>query len=153
MMEAAPSASFEMVEPDLLARAPDRPARCASAFSGPSKISPFHQAPVIDDDGFIVAESGAAALYIAEKAGKLIPPDFQGRMRVTQWCFAALNTVEPPLALIALGDMFGMTDEGRAQWIKLANRFFGGLERAASMAANGSPAQNLPSLTFCWPRC
>jgi glutathione S-transferase len=94
-----------------------------------SKISPFHQAPVIDDDGFIVAESGAAILYIAEKAGKLIPSDFQGRMRVTQWCFAALNTVEPPLALIALGDMSGMTDEGRAQWIKLANRFFGGLER------------------------
>jgi glutathione S-transferase len=94
-----------------------------------SKISPFHQAPVIDDDGFILAESGAAALYIAERAGKLIPSDFQGRMRVTQWCFAALNTVEPPLALIALGDISGMTNEGRAQWIKLANRFFGGLER------------------------
>ena len=82
---------------------------------------------MIDDDGFIVAESGAAVLYIAEKAGKLIPSDFQGRMRVTQWCFAALNTVE--LALIALGDVAGMTDEGRALWVKLANRFFGGLER------------------------
>ena len=77
---------------------------------------------MIDDDGFIVAESGAAVLYIAEKAGKLIPSDFQGRMRVTQWCFAALNTVE--LALIALGDVAGMTDEGRALWVKLANRFF-----------------------------
>ena len=53
------------------------------------EISPFHQAPAIDDDGFVVAESGAALLYIAEKAGKLIPADFQGRMRVTQWCFAA----------------------------------------------------------------
>jgi glutathione S-transferase len=94
-----------------------------------NKISPFHQAPVIDDDGFIVAESGAAVLYIAEKAGKLIPSDFPGRMRVTQWCFAALNTVEMPLALIALGDIAGMTDEGRTRWIKLANRFFGGLER------------------------
>ena len=43
--------------------------------------------------------------------------------------FAALNTVELPLALIALGDIAGITDEGRAQWVKLANRFFGGLER------------------------
>ncbi|MBX9825683.1 MAG: hypothetical protein K2Y27_11885 [Xanthobacteraceae bacterium] len=63
-------------------------------------------------------------LYIAEKAGKPIPSDFQGRVRVTQWCFATLNTVEPPLALIALGDVAGMTDQERALWIKLANRVF-----------------------------
>jgi glutathione S-transferase len=94
-----------------------------------SKISPFHQAPVIDDDGFIVAESGAAVLYIAEKAGKLIPSDLQGRTRVTQWCFAALNTVEMPLALVTLGDVVGITDEGRALWVKLANRVLDGLER------------------------
>jgi glutathione S-transferase len=33
-----------------------------------SRISPFHQAPLIDDDGFVVAESAAIALYLAEKA-------------------------------------------------------------------------------------
>jgi glutathione S-transferase len=94
-----------------------------------SKISPFHQAPVIDDDGFIVAESGAAVLYIAEKAGKLIPADFQGRIRVTQWCLAALNTVEPPLTVIGLGDIAGMTDDGNKLWRSVANRFLAGLER------------------------
>jgi glutathione S-transferase len=94
-----------------------------------SKISPFNQAPVIDDDGFIVAESGAAVLYIAEKAGKLIPSDVHGRIRVTQWCFAALSTVAPPLSLIALGDIAGLTNEGRALWTKLTNRFLGGVER------------------------
>jgi glutathione S-transferase len=94
-----------------------------------SKISPFHQAPAIDDDGFIVAESGAAVLYIAEKAGKLIPPDFEGRMRVTQWCFAALSTVAPTLSLISLGEMAGMTDKGHAFWNKLADRWLDGLER------------------------
>ena len=36
------------------------------------RISPFRQAPVIDDDGFVVAESAAVVLYLAEKAGKLI---------------------------------------------------------------------------------
>jgi glutathione S-transferase len=94
-----------------------------------SKISPFHQAPVIDDDGFIVAESGAAVLYIAEKAGKLIPSDFEGRMRVTQWCFAALSTVAPTLSLLGLGDMAGLKDEGRALWLDIAKRWLDGLER------------------------
>src|ERR1044072_6034231 len=87
-----------------------------------SRISPFHQAPAIDDDGFIVAESGAAVLYIAEKAGKLIPPDVQGRMRVTQWSFAALSTVAPPLSIVGLGDIAGLTNDGRALWVKLTNR-------------------------------
>jgi glutathione S-transferase len=93
------------------------------------KISPFRQAPVIDDDGFIVAESGAAVLYIAEKAGRLIPADFQGRMRVTQWCLAALNTIEPPLVFLTLGEMSGLPDKGRALWTNVANRYFDGLER------------------------
>jgi len=53
--------------------------------------------PVIDDEGFIVAESEAILLYLAEKAGKLIPADFEGRMRVVQCCFAALTSVEPPI--------------------------------------------------------
>src|SRR3979409_1919013 len=60
-----------------------------------SRISPFHQAPVIDDDGFVVAESAAVVLYLAEKAARLIPSDVAGRTRVVQWCFAAVATVEP----------------------------------------------------------
>src|SRR5882757_4704442 len=65
-----------------------------------SRISPFRQVPVIDDDGFVVAESTAVVLYLAEKAGKLIPRDVQGRTRVVQWCFAATSTVEPTLVCI-----------------------------------------------------
>src|SRR5678816_4002029 len=61
------------------------------------RISPFRQAPVIDDDGFVVAESAAVVLYVAEKARKLIPADVKGRTRVVQWCFAAASTVEPML--------------------------------------------------------
>jgi glutathione S-transferase len=86
------------------------------------RFSPFQQIPAIDDDGFILAESAAVLLYIAEKAGKLIPSDFQGRMRVTQWCFAAVSTVEPPIFQLAWIDFFGGRDptgENRkwfAQW-------------------------------------
>lgn len=96
-----------------------------------SKISVFHLVPVIDDDGFIVAESGAILVYLAEKAGKLIPPDFEGRMRVVQWCFAALNTVERPMLEIQLIDKFGgeNTENRRAEMVKQADRWLDGLER------------------------
>lgn len=74
------------------------------------RISPFEQIPVIDDDGFIVAETGAVLLYLAEKSGKLIPSDFKGRTTVTRWCFAALTTIEPPLFQIAMIDLMGSAD-------------------------------------------
>ena len=97
-----------------------------------SRISPFRQAPVIDDDGFVVAESAAVVLYLAEKAGKLIPSDVQGRTRVVQWCFAAVATVEPTLACL---DLIGIFDSGnaahklKAEVRKLAGRWLGDVER------------------------
>ncbi|MDC0723468.1 glutathione S-transferase family protein [Nannocystis bainbridge] len=97
-----------------------------------SRISPFHQAPVIDDDGFIVAESAAVVLYLAEKAGKLIPGDFQGRTRVVQWCFAATSTVEQTLVCL---DLIGMFDHDKAahkvtaEVRKIADRWLRDVER------------------------
>ena len=94
------------------------------------RISPFHQIPLIDDDGFILSESGAIVLYLAEKAGKLIPPDIQGRTRVTQWCFAAVGTIDPTFTSL---DVVGIFDpqnrklEGEVR--KLAHRWLQDLER------------------------
>ncbi|MFA5939699.1 MAG: glutathione S-transferase family protein [Sinimarinibacterium sp.] len=96
------------------------------------KLSDFRQVPVIDDDGFVVGESGAVLLYIAEKAGKLIPADFAGRTRVVQWCFAALATVERPLfemQMIDIGVRGKETGEQRASLVKEAGRRLDGLER------------------------
>ena len=95
-----------------------------------SRISPFHQAPVIDDDGFVVAESAAVVLYLAEKAGRLIPSDVHGRTRVVQWCFAAAATVEPTLlCLDVIGIFDGGNDKLQAQVRKLASRWLGDVER------------------------
>ena len=97
-----------------------------------TRISPFHQAPAIDDDGFVVAESAAVLLYIAEKAGKLIPTDFQGRTRVTQWCFAAASTVAPTLTSIDIIEIFDTDKSARkvlAEVNKLAGRWLGDLDR------------------------
>jgi glutathione S-transferase len=97
-----------------------------------SRISPFHQAPVIDDDGFVVAESAAIVLYLAEKAGKLIPGDFQGRTRVAQWCLAAVSTIAPVLSSIDMMEMFDSDRTATKLWTetgKVADRFFADLER------------------------
>jgi glutathione S-transferase len=96
------------------------------------KISPFHQAPVIDDDGFVVSESAAVVLYLAEKAGTLIPRDVQGRTRVVQWCFAAVSSVEPTLVCLDFIDIFdreGAAPTLRTEVRKLAGRWLGHVER------------------------
>ena len=95
-----------------------------------SRISPFRQVPVIDDDGFIVAESAAVVLYLAEKAGKLIPSDVQGRTRVTQWCFAAVATVDPTFMALDVVAIFDPENHAlEAQVRKLAHRWLEGVER------------------------
>jgi glutathione S-transferase len=55
---------------------------------------PFGQAPAIEDNGLVLHESGAIALYIAEKSEALLPRDRIGRERATSWVFSALNSVE-----------------------------------------------------------
>src|SRR3978361_1726593 len=39
------------------------------------KLSPFEQIPVIDDNGVVLSETAAILIYLAKKAGKLIPGD------------------------------------------------------------------------------
>jgi len=97
-----------------------------------ARISPFHQVPVIDDDGFVVAESAAIVLYLAVKAGRLIPADVHGRTHVVQWCFAAVGTVEPTLVCIDLIEIFdnGNTAANvKTEVRKLAGRWLADLER------------------------
>jgi len=94
------------------------------------RLSPFRQVPVIDDDGFVVAESAAVVLYLAEKAGKLIPGDVQGRTRVVQWCFAAVSTVDPTFQTLDVMGIFDPDNEKlEAQVRKLAHHWLAHLER------------------------
>jgi len=97
-----------------------------------SRMSPFHQVPVIDDEGFVVAESAAVLLYLAEKAGKLIPGDVQGRTRVVQWCLAAASTVAPTLMCLDMIEMFDSDNAAptlRSEVHKVAARFLADVER------------------------
>ncbi len=70
-------------------------------------ISPFKQVPAIDDDGYILTESGAILLYVAEKSGKFIPGDLQGRAQVYRWLITSLNNIEPFALPILFADLQG----------------------------------------------
>src|SRR3984957_14805743 len=74
----------------------------------------FGQVPTYRDDEVAIFESGAIVLRIAERAGKLIPDNPAGRMRVLQWLAAALNSVEPYVMALAINDIF----EADREWSK-----------------------------------
>lgn len=58
-------------------------------------LNPNGRIPVIVDDGFPVFESGAILIYLAEKTGKFMPSDVQGRSRVIQWLMFQMGGVGP----------------------------------------------------------
>ena len=68
-------------------------------------LQPFGQLPVIDDDGFLLFESGAIVHYLAEKCGRLLPSDTRGRALALQWTLAALNTLEPQTQMLSFIDL------------------------------------------------
>lgn len=69
-------------------------------------IQPFGQVPTFEEDGLVLFESGAIVLHIASTRAGLMPGDAAGRARATEWMFAAMNTVEPPIMDLAIVDLF-----------------------------------------------
>jgi glutathione S-transferase len=78
-------------------------------------LQPFGQVPILEDDGFVLFESGAIVLYVGERSEALLPKDPRARARATQWLVAALNSIEPSVMNVASIDLFYADEE----WAKL----------------------------------
>lgn len=97
------------------------------------RISPNNRIPaIIDrDDGFHLMESGAIMLYLAEKAGVLLPKDIQRRYRVTEWLMWQMGGIGPMLGQV---HHFVKYNKGKApyaeeRYLAEAHRLYGVLDR------------------------
>ncbi len=64
-------------------------------------LNPNARVPTIDDDGFVMWESAAINLYLAEKyRSPLWPADAKGKGRTLQWAFFTANDIEPNMILV-----------------------------------------------------
>ncbi|HWA04319.1 MAG TPA: glutathione S-transferase family protein [Rhizomicrobium sp.] len=76
------------------------------------QVHPFGKVPAIRDGQFALFESGAIVNYLFEKSDR-IPADAQDRAVLAQWCFAAVDTVQPPMLEIFQWDVLWKDREGR----------------------------------------
>ncbi len=97
------------------------------------KISPNNRIPAIvdRDNGIHLMESGAILLYLAEKAGKLLPRELEPRFRVIEWLMWQMGGPGPMFGQV---HHFVKYNKGKApyaeeRYLAEARRLYGVLDR------------------------
>jgi GST-like protein len=97
------------------------------------KISPNNRIPAIvdNDNGMSLFESGAILIYLADKTGKLMPRDGEGRYRVIEWLMWQMGGVGPMLGQVHHFVKYnkGKSAYAEERYAKEAQRLYGVLDR------------------------
>jgi glutathione S-transferase len=88
------------------------------------KLNPAAKLPVLVDGDFVLTESAAIVLYLAEKYGKLLPRDARGRAEVNKWLLFTVTELEQPLWRIAKNNFLYPEEQRLAADIPLAGEDF-----------------------------
>jgi GST-like protein len=102
------------------------------------KISPNGKIPAIVDyappgggEPLSLFESGAILLYLAEKTGRFMPPDFRSRMVVMQWLFWQVGGLGPMAGQIGHFNVYAAEPVPYAidRYTREVHRLYGVLDR------------------------
>jgi glutathione S-transferase len=93
-------------------------------FRAPPELSAVHplgKAPVIVDDGLVIAESGAILAYLNDRYGdgRLAPPaGDDARVMHDEWLHYVEGSAAMPVMLTLIGGMFGGLQENLAAFVE-----------------------------------
>jgi glutathione S-transferase len=98
------------------------------------RLQPFGQVPTFEDGDLAMFESGAIVLHLAEQSEALMPADPAGRVQTRSWMFAALSSVEPPIAMLNAIDTMPAEVRERGKEIRatVVERVQGRLDKLAA---------------------
>ena len=90
------------------------------------RLNPAGKVPVLVDGDFVLTESAAIILYLAEKypAKRLLPEDLESRAQVYRWVMFAMTELEQPLWRITRHTMLYPEDKRLAGDVALAKQEF-----------------------------
>lgn len=60
-----------------------------------TRLNPNNKIPVLADDGFVLSESGAILIYLAEKTGKLLPKEAKLRAKAIEATMFQMSSLGP----------------------------------------------------------
>jgi GSH-dependent disulfide-bond oxidoreductase len=117
-------------------------------------INPNHKIPALVDGNTTVFESGAIAIYLAEKTGKLLPASGPARYTTLEWVFFNIGGPGPILGQLGYFAKFAKEKIPHAieRFTTEAERLFGVLDKRLSesryLAGDFSIAD---IINFTWP--